>query len=90
METAQNPTRDFGLTRALYGLSLEVPSGIIFGFLGPDGSGKTTTINLMLELLEPTDGRAEVLVFDTRTQADKVRSCTGAILEHSGHCEQMT
>ena len=62
-------TRDFGLVRAVDGLSLEMPAGIIFGFLGPNGSGKTTTINLLLGLLEPTQGRAEVLGFDTRTQA---------------------
>ena len=45
----ENLTRDFGEVRAVDGLSLEVPSGIIFGFLGPNGSGKTTTINLLLE-----------------------------------------
>ena len=87
---AQNLTHDFGAVRALDDLSLETPPGIIFGFLGPNGSGKTTTINLMLGLLEPTDGRAEVLGFDTRTQADEIRSRTGALLEHPGIYEQMT
>ena len=93
METAiqlQNLTRDFGSVRALDSLSLEVPSGTIFGFLGPNGSGKTTTINLMLGLLEPTDGCAEVLGFDTRTHAGEVRTRAGALLEHHGLYEQMT
>jgi ABC-2 type transport system ATP-binding protein len=53
--------RDFGLVRALDGLTLDVPTGIVFGFLGPNGSGKTTTIRLLLGLLEPTSGQAEVL-----------------------------
>jgi ABC-2 type transport system ATP-binding protein len=83
-------TRDFETVRALDGLSLEVPSGIIFGFLGPNGAGKTTTINLLLGLLEPTAGRAEVLGFDTRTHADQVRTRTGALLEHPGIYEQLS
>jgi len=86
----ENLTRDFGTVRAVDGLSLEVPSGIIFGFLGPNGAGKTTTINLLLGLLEPTSGRAEVLGFDTRTQADEVRTRAGALLEHPGLYEQLS
>jgi ABC-2 type transport system ATP-binding protein len=85
-----NLTRDFETVRAVDELSLEVPSGTIFGFLGPNGAGKTTTINLLLGLLEPTSGRAEVLGFDTRTQADEIRARTGALLEHSGVYEQLT
>ncbi len=83
-------TRDFETVRAVDDLSLEVPAGIIFGFLGPNGAGKTTTINLLLGLLEPTSGRAEVLGFDTRTQADEVRTRTGALLEHPGVYEQLS
>jgi ABC-2 type transport system ATP-binding protein len=86
----ENLTRDFETVRAVDGLSLEVPAGIIFGFLGPNGAGKTTTINLLLGLLEPTSGRAEVLGFDTRTQPEEVRTCTGALLEHPGVYEQLT
>ena len=87
---AQSLTRDFGKVRAVEGLSLEVPAGIIFGFLGPNGAGKTTTIRLLLGLLEPTSGQAEVLGYDTRTQADQIRSQVGALLEHSGIYEQMS
>jgi ABC-2 type transport system ATP-binding protein len=58
--------------------------------LGPNGAGKTTTIRLLLGLLEPTAGRAKVLGFDTRTQADEVRTHTGALLEHSGLYEQLS
>lgn len=89
-----NLTRDFstpngGKIRAVDSLSLEIPSGIVFGFLGPNGSGKTTTIRLLLGLLEPTVGRAEVFGFDTRTQAGKIREQTGALLEHTGLYERL-
>ena len=87
-------TRDFaseaGPIRAVNNLSLEVPAGIVFGFLGPNGAGKTTTLRLLLGLLGPTAGRAEVLGFDTLSQADEVRTACGALLEHTGVYEQMS
>jgi ABC-2 type transport system ATP-binding protein len=86
----ENLTRDFGLIRAVDDLSLEIPAGIIFGFLGPNGSGKTTTIRLLLGLLDPARGRAEVLGFDTQTQADEVRERCGALLEHAGLYERLS
>ena len=86
----ENLTRDFGAVRAVDRLSLDVPPGVVYGFLGPNGAGKTTTINLLLGLLEPTEGRAEVLGFDTRAQADEVRERTGALLEHTGLYEQLS
>ena len=86
----ENLTKRFGTRTALNGLSLEIPTGIIFGFLGPNGAGKTTTINLLLGLLEPTGGRAEVLGCHTRTSSDEIRARTGALLEHTGLYEQLT
>ena len=86
----ENLSRDFDTVRAIDDLSLEAPTGRIFGFLGPNGAGKTTTINLLLGLLEPTEGRVEVLGFDTKTQADEIRSRTGALLEHSGVYEHLS
>jgi ABC-2 type transport system ATP-binding protein len=83
-------TRDFGHVRAVNTLSLEVPAGIVFGFLGPNGSGKTTTIRLLLGLLEPTVGRAEVLGFDVGTHAGRVRARAGALLEHTGLYERLS
>ena len=47
--------------RALDRLSLEVGSGEVFGFLGPNGAGKTTTLKLLMQLIFPTSGRAEIL-----------------------------
>lgn len=65
-------TKCFGEVRAVDGLDLEVARGEVFGFLGPNGSGKTTTIRLLLDVLRPTSGSAEVLggsPGDTRVRA---------------------
>jgi ABC-2 type transport system ATP-binding protein len=86
----QSLSCDFGTIRAVDSLSLEVPKGIVFGFLGSNGSGKTTTIRLLLGLLEPTSGQAEVLGFDTRSQANEIRQRTGALLEHPGLYERLS
>jgi ABC-2 type transport system ATP-binding protein len=52
--------KDYGKVRALAGVDLDVQRGEIFGFLGPNGAGKSTTIRVLLDLLRPTAGRAEV------------------------------
>ena len=83
-------SRFFGTVKALDDLSLEVPAGIVFGFLGPNGAGKTTTIHLLLGLLEPTTGQARVLGFDTRTQAEAIRTRSGALLEFAGLYERLS
>jgi ABC-2 type transport system ATP-binding protein len=82
--------RDFERVRALDDLTLEVPPGIVFGFLGPNGAGKTTFIRIMLGLLEPTSGRAEVLGLDTRTASGAIRARCGALLEHPGLYERLS
>ena len=61
-------------------LNLEVHRGDIFGFLGPNGSGKTTTIGLMLGLLMPNEGNAEILGRDVREDRDILRQ-VGAMAE---------
>jgi len=83
-------SRQFRAVRALDQLTLEVPPGIIFGFLGPNGSGKTTTIRLLLGLLEPTSGNAEVLGYNTQTHAEAIRQQCGALLEHTGLYERLS
>ena len=52
--------KDYGSVRALNGVDLQIERGEIFGFLGPNGAGKSTTIRVLLDLLRPTAGRAEV------------------------------
>ncbi len=88
--TTEHLTRDFESVRALDDLSLEVPAGSIFGFLGPNGSGKTTTINLLLGLFEPTGGSARVLGYDTVEAGDAIRANTGAVLHDPGVYEELT
>jgi ABC-2 type transport system ATP-binding protein len=80
----------FGAIRAVDDLSLEIPRGIVFGFLGPNGSGKTTTIRLLLGLLEPNQGKACVLGFDTKTHSEQIRNSSGALLEHNGLYERLS
>ncbi len=91
----QGLTRDFAApegktVRAVAGLDLSVPAGIVFGFLGPNGSGKTTTIRLLLGLLEPTAGQARVLGHDVRAGSAQVRASAGALLEHHGLYERLS
>ena len=67
-------------TYALNGLNFSIPRGIVFGLLGPNGSGKTTTIRILSTLLTPTSGEARVLGFDVVKEASKVRGRIGLIL----------
>jgi ABC-2 type transport system ATP-binding protein len=63
-------SKDFGRTHALVSLDLDVVQGEVIGYLGPNGAGKTTTIRLLLGLIGPTSGRAEI--FGVDCQADPV------------------
>ena len=58
-------------------LSMRVKRGSIYGFLGPNGSGKTTTIRMLCGLLTPDSGRGTCLGYDIRTEADKIRVHVG-------------
>jgi ABC-2 type transport system ATP-binding protein len=70
-------TKDYGRTRGLDGLDMEVRTGEVFGFLGPNGSGKTTTIRLLLDLIRPTNGSATVLGLDPRHKGVELRRHVG-------------
>jgi beta-exotoxin I transport system ATP-binding protein len=74
---AERLTKFYGRARGIVELDLEVREGEVFGFLGPNGAGKTTTIRLLLDLIRPSSGRAEVLGLDTRRDAVAVRRRTG-------------
>lgn len=73
----ENLTRRFGEFVAVDGLNLEVTAGQVLGYLGPNGSGKTTTIRMLLGLLHPSAGRATVLGYEVATQSEAVRAHTG-------------
>ena len=83
-------TRSFGSLKAIDRLSLEIPRGTVFGFLGPNGSGKTTTIRLLLGLLDADQGSAQVLGFNIKKQPEEVRIRCGALLEHHGLYERLS
>lgn len=70
-------TKHYGRTVALESLDLQVPAGLVFGCLGPNGAGKTTTIRLLVGLLRPTGGRAEVLGIDAVRDPDGVQARVG-------------
>jgi ABC-2 type transport system ATP-binding protein len=64
----QGLTKRYGAATALDHLDLEVAPGEVIGYLGPNGAGKTTTIRLLLGLIHPTAGRAEIFGLDCRRQ----------------------
>ena len=57
---AEALTKRYGTARGIEGLDLSFEAGEVFGFLGPTGAGKSTTIRLMLDLIRPTSGRIEI------------------------------
>ena len=70
-------TKRFGAATAVTGLDLSAPAGSVLGLLGPNGSGKTTTVRMLATLLKPTSGTARILGLDVRTQADRIRRAIG-------------
>ncbi|MGO9585419.1 MAG: ABC transporter ATP-binding protein, partial [Limisphaerales bacterium] len=74
-------TRYFGARPAVYDLNLEVPRGCVFAFLGRNGSGKTTTIRMLLGLLEPTRGEGNILGHDIRSLPPEARARIGYLTE---------
>jgi ABC-2 type transport system ATP-binding protein len=73
----ENLTRRFGDFLAVDSVSFSVEAGEVIGYLGPNGSGKTTTIRMLLGLLRPSAGRAQVLGFDVVKQAEQLRAQVG-------------
>jgi ABC-2 type transport system ATP-binding protein len=73
----ENLTRRFGEFTAVDHINFQVGAGEVVGYLGPNGSGKTTTIRMLLGLLQPTEGRATVLGFDAFRQSEEVRKRSG-------------
>ena len=74
---AEDLTKQFGSFTAVDHISFRVREGEIFGFLGPNGSGKTTTIRMLCGLLMPTAGRAHVLGYDVARQPEQVKARIG-------------
>ena len=81
---ADNLTKHFGEIHAVNGIALRVPVGQVFGFLGQNGSGKSTTVRMLTTLLKPTDGEAQVAGLDVRREARQVRQSIGVALQDAG------
>ncbi len=78
----KNVSKTFGKRKVIDDISLEVKEGEIYGFLGPNGSGKTTTIKMILKLIESDSGEIKVNGYDTKKQFEKAMECIGAIVEN--------
>jgi ABC-2 type transport system ATP-binding protein len=74
-------TRYFGVKAAVYELNLEVPRGCVFAFLGRNGSGKTTTIRMLLGMMPATRGEGQVLGYDIRSLPPEGRARIGYLTE---------
>ena len=79
--STQRLTKAFGNLVAVNDLNLQVMRGDVFGFLGPNGSGKTTTIRMLLGLIHPTAGRAVLFGMDNAYQLPTIFQRIGAIVE---------
>ncbi|WP_284165671.1 ABC transporter ATP-binding protein [Frigidibacter sp. SD6-1] len=75
-------SKSYGDAVVLHPLSLDVPKGEVFGFLGHNGAGKTTTIRLLTTLLAPTSGTARVAGHDVASDPIKVRASIGYLPEN--------
>ena len=80
----------FGSLVALESLDLVIGRGEVFGLLGPNGSGKTTTIRMLCGLMTPTAGNATVVGFDVRTQAEQLRTRIGYMSQRFGLYDDLT
>lgn len=83
-------SKTFGDFKAVDHLSLTVQRGEVFGLLGPNGSGKTTTINMISGLSVPTSGQVKVLGYDVRHDARRVRQILGAVPQETALYEELT
>jgi ABC-2 type transport system ATP-binding protein len=87
---ARGLTRKFGELTAVDHLNLTVSAGEIFGLVGPDGAGKTTTLRMLCGLLDPTEGSATVAGCDTVRQGQSVKDHIGYMAQRFGLYQDLT
>lgn len=87
---AQKLTKDLGRSRIINNLDLSVPVGGVFGFLGPNGSGKTTTMRILLGLIRPDRGAVRLLGYDLHRERMKALSAVGAFIESASLYEHLS
>ncbi len=83
-------TKKIGSKTIIDNLTLDVPAGCVFGFLGPNGSGKTTTIRMLVGLMSPTSGDIRIEGQSIRTHFEQAISKVGAIVENPEMYKYMT
>jgi ABC-2 type transport system ATP-binding protein len=83
-------TKHFGSKTAVDHIDIQVPQGEVWGFLGPNGSGKTTTIRMLCGLLRADAGEGTCLGFDLRTQSEEIKSCTGYMTQRFSFWEDLS
>ncbi|HIF9273901.1 TPA: ABC transporter ATP-binding protein [Photobacterium damselae] len=87
---ASELTKQFGDFTAVDNLNLQVPKGSIYGFLGPNGCGKSTTLRMLTGLLQPSSGKVEVLGLEIPKQAEKLRLQLGYMTQKFSLYEDLT
>jgi ABC-2 type transport system ATP-binding protein len=88
--TVRELVRDYGSLRALAGISFTIQPGEVFGLIGPNGSGKTTTLRVISTLLRPTSGLVEVLGFDVTRRQHDIRRQLSYLPEDAGAYKNLT
>lgn len=83
-------TKNFGAREVVRGCSIDVPYGQIYGFLGPNGTGKTTTIRMLCGLLTPDAGQGSCLGFNIRTQSAEIKRRAGYMPQKFGLYDDLT
>ena len=83
-------TKSFGDRVVVRNLTLKVPKGEIYGFLGPNGSGKTTTIRMLCGLLTPNSGHGTCLGYDILTQQEEIKREVGYMTQRFSLYEDLS
>jgi len=90
MIDVEGVSKSFGETKALVGVDMSVPAGVVEGLLGPNGAGKTTLVRILATLLAPDAGRARISGVDVRTDPNTVRSLIGLAGQYAAVDERLT
>lgn len=83
-------TKYYGKARGIIDLSIRIKSGEIYGFIGPNGSGKTTTIRLFLSLIFPSSGTGKIFDYDIVKDGPKIKQMVGFVPSEVNYYENMT